>query len=344
MRIMPVKYYFYFLIIYSFFPTDCLAQFSLKFNLESGIYGTLNEPPENQIKIESRMDGKLKYNYHDDNRVASIELRARPEIFGINNGLTSLKLKSAGSYYQYEKSFNWGINFSGQSHNFHSSEISSKYKMLDISGDISKILDSLNSILLKFGYSNRIKNTSASLDIELIFADVMWLQNFGPGLNFGYGIYIEKFSSNYDAGFIFNNYLKQNNGLRYGPAIMVDFLGSFILRGNYYLLIHDSDITKSTSLEHQVNLAFGKKIANKLSLILLIDYYQNQFRFKNNFNTEKHLYFPSNLENQISAKIAYDIGSVTELYAKSGYFNIDLQENESSFSGWNSVLGIQFSY
>jgi hypothetical protein len=137
------------------------------------------------------------------------------------------------------------------------------------------------------------------------------------------------------------DFIKKNPGIRYGPIISIDYFGDFILRASNYFLFHNSKITKPSSIEYLASLVFGKKLSPAMSIMLLVDYYKSSLQFKSGINTEKYLYFPSNIENQAAVKIGYDINKSTEIYLKGGYLRIDLLFNSKPLTGWNFLLGLQ---
>ncbi len=338
---MPrISEYYFFLLILLLPATDLTAQLSLKLGAESGLYVADNPAFANEKQLEARLDAKLSYLYSDLNKSVQADIRIRPELYG-NNDLSALKIKSTGAYFQREKEFNWGINVNTYYYNFSFNNTSSDFVVCDLRGDILKSINASSSFILEAGYIFRINRAAADLSINSFLIDLMFLNNITTGINLGTGIYIENFHSNYEPATANETIRNKNTGSRFGPMISIDYLGSFILRGTNYFLFHNSDITKPVSIEYLASFVFGKKISPDFSIMLLIDYYKSSFRFKSNVDSEKYLYFPSNIENQVAAKIGYDINRQTEIYFKCGYFKMDLTASKQPLTGWNLLVGIQ---
>lgn len=339
---MIIRAGFYSTIILSlFFSTTMTGQLSLKLGAESGLYVTDESILKNNQKVEARIDTKLSYIYNKQASTILADLRIRPEIYGFSDRLSAIKIKSTGSYIKREKDFNWEVKLNSYYYNFTTTGINSDFIMGDISANILVPLGNSYSIFIGTGYSYRRNATTATLDINSVLVSVIIFHNFSNRLNIGAGINIEKFKAAYTAETGSINFINKNNGTRFGPVFSLDHTGLFIIRSSYSFLIHNSDITKPTSFEHTASFVFGKKLNSDLSFMLLADYYKNSFRFINNINSEKHLYFPSNIENQVAAKLGYDVNRNTEVYIKGGYFNMDLLINQQALTGWNLLLGIQ---
>ncbi|HSR16917.1 MAG TPA: hypothetical protein VLM39_02400, partial [Ignavibacteriaceae bacterium] len=87
-------------------------------NGEFGFYKSTGEESFKQNDILTRLDGAVKYNYEDETRKASVQLRARPEFYRFKNSIASVKIKAEGNFSQAEDDFIWGADLSFQKNFF----------------------------------------------------------------------------------------------------------------------------------------------------------------------------------------------------------------------------------
>ena len=86
----------------------------------------------------------------------------------------------------------------------------------------------------------------------------------------------------------------------------------------------------------------GTFLSEKLSAFLLVDYYWRKFKQNETRQYFTNLYYnPLNTENNIYAKLAYEINESFESYIKSGYFKYDVISGNYSIAGWDLLLGIE---
>ena len=128
------------------FDTPVKGQFNYKINAESGFVKSYGTGVRDNGDILLAAEGLAGYKVNEDNRNAFVQLRFRPEFYGTNNNLHSLKLKASAAYYEKENSFNWGINTDRLLFNFKGNNTDISYNQFLISGELT--LPLLTSVIL----------------------------------------------------------------------------------------------------------------------------------------------------------------------------------------------------
>lgn len=320
------------------------GQIKLEGSLESGYYKSAGTNDILQNGFFTGIDGKAGYNYRDKQRIASINLRARPEFYGFDNQLRTLKLKGEASYIQNEESFNWGIKLAQQKYNFISSGLDLTYNMFDLSGSLDGYVWEGSPAALNFGFAYQDIGTPNEQSLDLFFGEGKLYQSLNEFTKFGYGAYLERFIVTGNPPYFYSDPKSENKGWRYGPEFSLNYLGAGVFNLDYRFLFHNSGFTHYPSIEHWIRLVAGKIISEHLSVFLLIDYYLRNFKY--NDNAEKYsylLYTAMNFDNRIYVKLGYDINDNVEVYLRSGYFKENLYGNKLNFDGWNALIGIDVS-
>lgn len=338
--------YIYFTILSVFIFTLFLfdiskCQVSWKTSLETGYFNSTGDGFTGEEDIQIKLDGLLKYEYEKKKQNASAYVRVRPEIFGINERMRSVRLKAFGSYnYDFE---NWvgGLNITSQRHLFSGKNIDINYQSFLLVGDVA--FELFENIPTYVSLGNAYHTLSADeQSLDLIFIDTKLNQVINSYLKLGYGMYGEKFSVGVIDRAFYTYKKEKNHGWRFGPKFSVNYLKGLILNFEYRFLLHGSRITHFPSYEHWLRVVAGKIIADDWSIFLLSDYYTRTFKLNNaTFTQSKLLYTPMNLENRIYLKLAYEITSKTEFFLKSGYFSESLYKDNLSLKGWNVMVGIE---
>ncbi len=328
-----------FLILSSFI----YAQVKIGGSVESGYYRAEGTQSVEQNDLYTGLDGQLGYNYKNEKRKASIKLRIRPEFYGLNSQLNTLKLRGDASYYQNEKSFTWGINLADQKYNIKSSNFNLVYNTFILSGNVESYLNENLPISFTLGYGYQDIGYSGQQNLDLFFGDMKLFQTMDKNFNLGYGMYLEKFSITGRSLFPFVDSVT-NNGWRFGPEISLNYLGGEVINLEYRFLFHNSKYTDSPSIEHWIRLIAGKLITSRFSAFVLIDYYIRNFKYGPNAENYSYLlYTTMNFDNRIFLKLSYEINNNVELYVRSGYFKENLYSNKYNFDGWNALIGIDLN-
>ncbi len=323
------------------FSSLIYSQIKLTGTLESGYYNSGGKSVVLQNGFYTGIDGQAGYTYQGSKRTASIKLRARPEFYGFNNQLKTLKLKGDLSYLENEKLFSWGINLTRQKYKFESPGLNLNYNMFSASGNFDGYYFAGSPISLNLGYAYQDIGAPNEQRLDLIFGEGKVYQTLNEYTKLGYGLYGERFTvTGSRPGPLINPQMK-NNGWRYGPEVSFNYLGSGIINLDYRFLFHHSEFTNSPSMEHWIRLIAGKILTNHLSAFLLVDYFIRNFNYSENAEIYSYLLYTSmNLDNRIYAKLGYEINNNVEVYIRSGYFRENLYGNKYTFNGWNALIGI----
>jgi hypothetical protein len=337
-----VIFFYFFLIL--FIPSNSFPQLKWNLNGEAGVFKSSGIGIFNYQNLLTRFEGFLKYKFDSPERNASLSLRVRPEFYNTEVPVNSIKFKAEGEYYQSEEKFNWGLNVTRQINFFNYESYDLTYDIFTLTGNsVLFFLDNM-PVNLNTGYAYQVIKNDEDYNLDLFLIDLTFFNKLVPNLNFGYGIYLEKF-------FIINNVVSnlgnldvENNGWRYGPQISLNYIKDFIINIDYKFIIHNSEFTRNLSSEHLVRLVAGKILFADWSAFILVDY--NTLSIKKTINYIAGitpLYTPLNLENRIFIKLAYEINNNLEIYSRAGYFKDNLYEDRLTLEGWNAMLGIELS-
>ena len=326
-------------LIMIFYSKINLAQLSLRLNLEGGYYRSTSTSAveSGQKDATARIDGEVGYKYKDDNRFYSFKLRARPEVYGLQNNLKIFKLKAAGNYYFTGNNITYGFNLNGQRNNYGGRDIDLTFQDFIFAFESLLTLDNNFSASANLGYGYQKVSENINQKMDLLFLDTEIFQDVFSNARLGYGVYSERF--------VLNGVYKEdgvnNKGWRVGPHISLNYLKAFLANFDYRFLFHISEITKSPSYEHWIRLVAGKLFSENWSVFILTDYYFRKYTISKVLNNPYiSLYTPINEDNRIYLKVAYSLSDIFETYIKTGYFRENLFNNYS-FAGWNLVAGFE---
>jgi hypothetical protein len=330
------------IILVIIFAHPGFSQISYHLDLESGYYRSKNSITETQSRWGFNADGKLKYTYKSNSRIASINIRARPEFYNTESEFYTIKLRAAGNYLQRGEKVDWGINVIAQKFNFDISNSGYSNNSILFNGELSTFISDETLLRIRAGYSTRNVSTNSKLTLDLVSADVLLYEDIAS-FQIGYGIYLEKYNTYNSVNEVFNSLYSSIKGFRIGPKISLNYVRDFIVKLKYEILFHNSDITEPTSYEHQVYLVAGKLLTSKLSAFFFLNYYLSKLKYAEDYNESSLIYIPADIDNTAFLKIAYDLKENLELYIKSGYRKIELLQNSSALNGWSIILGLSFS-
>lgn len=319
------------------------AQINFRGNLESGFYKSKGDFLSNERDLLFALEGKIGYKFHKENTDASFDLKTRPEWFGLNKKLFSFKFRGSGDFLQREENFDWGVGVTRHLNRISGSSLDVDYDIFSIQGNATFYWFDSAPISTVIGYAYQNVGSTIRQDHDIVFAEAKIHHIYNSYFRTGYGLYLEKFTIEGET--IENNTKRNesNTGLRLGPEVDIYYLKDFVVNGQYRLLFHFSDFSKSASYEHWVRLVAGKLIFPGFSAFLLVDYYWRKIKDSTDSGLINILYSPFNIENNISLKVGYELSDNYELYLKGGYFRNDLVYNNYAFEGWNFLIGIELS-
>ncbi len=317
------------------------CQVAWRTTVETGYVNSSADGLTTQEDVQIKLDGQLRYDYKRNKQNASFHIRVRPEMFGFKDQLRSMRLKALGSYSYDFDNFVGGINITSQRHIFSGKYIEINYESFLLLGDASFEIFNNTPANTSLGYAYQSLSAEEQA-LDLIFFDTKLSRIINSYLQFGYGVYGEKFVVR---GLTRMNHIFQkdkNSGWRFGPKANVSYVRNFIFNFEYRFLLHGSQLTAFPSYENWLRVVTGKIFGERWSVFLLADYYTRKFKTTNLALIENNLlYTPMNLENRIYAKLGYEINGSAEIFVKSGYFNESLYKNNVSFKGWNGTIGIE---
>jgi hypothetical protein len=288
------------------------------------------------------LDGELAYLYERDNKQASLTLRARPEIYGLNKELVSAKLRARSNFYRDEGNFGWGIILTGQRNIFDKKDFNLIYDIVILNAEASCFFIESVPFTLNLGYASQTTEHQLEQSLDLFFFETNFFNQI-DFLRIGYGMYIEKFNLSYEKNRQ-SEFRNSNNGWRIGPQISLNYLKDWIFSAEYRFLFHNSQVTERPSYDQWIRLLAGKIFLDDFSFFILADFYLQDYKIKSD-STDilPVLYSPIDQENNLYLKVSYDISDIFSVYIRSGYFKENLFLNNLSFSGWNILLGLEIS-
>ncbi|MEW6702239.1 MAG: hypothetical protein AB1298_05925 [Bacteroidota bacterium] len=322
--------------------SNLTAQFTIRGNLESGFYRSIENFLSNENDLLFALEGKLGYKFKEENTEASFELKTRQEWFGLNKELFSFKFRGSGDLVRREENFDWGIGITRHLNRISGRSIDIDYDIFSIQGNATFYWFENAPVSVVLGYAYQNIASSIQQNHDIVFLEGKVHDVFSSFFKTGYGLYIEKFLIEGETIVNYNKRKESNGGVRIGPKLEIHYLKDFVVNGQYRFLFHFSDKAKPISYEHWVRLVAGKFLFSGFSTFLLIDYFWRNIKAGNDSKTINILYSPFNLENNISLKIGYELTGSLELYLKSGYFRNNLVYNNYTFAGWNFLFGIEF--
>ncbi|MFA3783676.1 hypothetical protein ABRY23_11495 [Melioribacteraceae bacterium 4301-Me] len=323
--------------------SNIAAQFTVRGNLESGVYKSTGDflPKESDLLFAA--EGKLGYKLNKENTEAFFELRTRPEWYGLTKELFSFKLRLNGELVRREKNFDWGVNITRHLNRIAGGSVDIDYDIFAVQSNANFYWIENMPFSVAIGYAYQNIASSLPLNHDFIFLEGKLNAIFSPFFRAGYGLYIEKFFVEGETIVNDSKINETTTGYRTGPELELNYLKDFVVNGQYRLLFLFSDESQFTTYEHWFRLVAGKILFKKMSAFLLVDYFWRSIKNAESPGEINVLYSPFNLENNISFKIGYEPSDKFELYLKSSYFRNDLVYKDYTFEGWNFLIGMGIS-
>jgi len=319
------------------------SQLDWQLNSEIGYYESSNNQDNAGMETDnilSRFEGQVKYNYKAEERTASVQLRLRPEFYGVKNSIYSIKLKAAGDYFQESEKLVWGLNISRQRNIYTFTNTQINYDVFLIHADAALYYLDDYPLTLSLGYAFQNLDEISVQNLDLWFAEFKFYRMLNTYFKFGYGLYLERFFIENKIRLISGD--TENKGWRLGPQFTLNYLKDFILSADYRFLFHYSKYNDNPSYEQWIRLVAGKIFLTDWSIFLLVDYYTRFFSTTRDFvDSINPLYSPLNLENRVYVKVDYELTNNLKAYIKSGYFKENLYEKKFILEGWNALIGLE---
>ncbi len=321
------------------------AQFTFNANSELGYYRNTGSGIFGKNDIVSRLDLKGKYEYEVDENYFAASASVRPELYGLKDNLKGIKIIGNGSFYDNSGPIIWGINFSEQKNIFRSSELNINTDFIFLTSDFFfNAVDNL-PLHLMAGYAYQSYNYSGRKNFDILFLDSRYEDILFDDINFFSGLYLERFLISNKSNSAFINLQDKNIGWRIGPQVGINYLQSILLRIEYRILFHFSDITKSPSYEQNYKVLAGANLSESLSVFLLLDLYLKNFILSENFTQVREIiYSPMNSENRFYVKLLYDLNENLGVYTRYGYGKEIIDYFDTYLEGWNLVAGLELNY
>lgn len=331
------------LVFNMYFLSITYGQIKFRADAETGYYRSTGTNILNQNNYFNALEGQLGYNYKNENKSAGIKLRIRPEFYGIDEQLTTLKIRGDASYQQSEKNFNWGFGINMQQYRFHGRNIDLNYNSFNLLFNSDWFIIPNFPLSLRAGYGFQKINNEGGQDLKMYLFNLGTSKQISEFSSIGAGIYLERFNISGEGINFFNN-VTLNKGWRYGPQIVIAYIKDIIFNFEYRFLLHNSSLTNNISYEQTVRLVAGKLLSDEWSVFALVDLYFRKFRLNNQSTGNLNLIYNSmNIDDRIYVKLAYELNNFCELYLRSGYLKENLVNSRFSYSGLNTILGIEIS-
>ncbi len=323
-----------------FFQYLAAGEMRWKIGNEAGYYRASDYFSQNRNQIMDRLFGAVRYRASVQNNFWNLRAWLKPEFYGFNDGITSLKILADGQFIQTHPWGNLAFSTGIQNNSYHGSNPDIGFNIFRLSGGINWKYKSgwLASFSGGYAYRDISNNTHNSLDA--LTAEAKLLRISSPFFNMGGGLYAENFRLKYAGSFVLGLPQKLNRGWRAGPEISLEYQHRAALNIIYRTLLHSSDFTGSGSYEQWLRVVAGKIISRNWSLFLLIDYYFSHLDYEKQSASYAGDTWLNN-ENLVHLKLEHDVGSDVDLYLKIGYLREDLLTGERSLTGWQSLLGIE---
>ncbi len=345
MILKPLSAIVIYLCLQFTFFSDFYAQFSFNANSEFGYYKNAGSGVLKKNDLITRVDLRGKYEYEIDENYFAASLSIKPEVYGFKDNLNGIKINGKGSYYDNSELMTWGINFSAQKNIFNSSELDINTDLIFLTSDFYFGSNEKLPFHLTAGYAYQSYNYSSKKNFDIIFLDNRYEDLLFEDINFFSGLYLERFLISNKTNSLSSSFLDKNKGWRIGPQFGINYLQSFLVRCEYRILFHFSDITKATSFEQNYKLLTGVNLSEDFSLFILLDYYIKNLKLTKDFaRVREIIYSPMNSENRFYVKLLYDLNENLGAYARYGYGKEILDYFDSYLEGWNLVLGLELNY
>ena len=327
------------------FYNNSFTQLRWLISPETGYFNSIETTFINQNDLFARINAELNYKSEIDNKKFLLSIRARPELYGIEEQFRALRLGFNAGYTQESETYNWAINSTFKKQFFDSRGFRYSSDVLVLGFGLGTTFYDLLPVDFSAGYATQNISIGNLYEVDMLFGEINSYTNIFSNLNMVYGIYLESFFINNKQNTNYSYSPNRNKGWRYGVKTSFKYVKSLIAAIDYRFVNHQSELTRSFSYEHWMRIILGKLVDENISVFILGDLFIRKLLPSGNFeNTDLiMLYLPLELENRLHLKISYSIKAGINLFTKGGYFREDFSTADYSLSTWFLSLGIEIS-
>jgi len=308
---------------------------------EAGYYHASGSSLLKQTDLISQFQGLIKYKENKNNHNWFIELKTRPEFYGLQNNLTILKLYGKGQYQHRFSKFHFSFTLSSQKNFYLNNNLNLDFSIFKLNSNLLWFYKRKTLVQLSANYFYRDLNNGFSNSLDAVTLIGKIYQSFSPFGKIGLGAYTEKFKIECDITTFFQLGADQNSGWRFGPEVSFNYSRHFVVNINYHFLFHESDLNQDPDNEQWIQLLLGKLLSSRWSIFFLGDYYFRHFPEQPDFNNQL-IYLPIDNENNFYLKLAYDINKEMTLFLNMGYSKENLVYQNLNLSGFKGTVGVEF--
>ena len=307
---------------------------------EAGYYHASGSSLLKQTDLISQFQGLIKYSENNINNNWLIELKARPEFYGLSNNITILKLSGKGQYQHRFSKFLLSFTLSSQK-NFYLNNIDLNFSIFKLNSNLLWFYKRKTFFQFSADYFYRDLNNGFSNSLDAITLIGKIYQSFSPFGKIGMGVYTEKFKIESDVTNFFQFGADQNSGWRFGPEVSLNYSRHFVVNINYHFLFHESDLAEDPDNEQWIQFLLGKLLSPRWSIFFLADYYFRHFHNQPDFDNQL-IYMPIDNENNFYLKLAYDVNKEMTFFLNVGYSKENLVYQNLNLSGYKGTVGVEF--
>lgn len=316
------------------------SQIFWKIAADAGIYESIDNE-DSESSPEASFDGTVGFRFKDSSGSGLMKLRVNPEILGLTERISSLRIKGDGNFLHKMNNFDLGLTISGNKYSVSKSGAEFNYNYYLISVDFIKSLSRTQTIISRIGYSGIDAKNGRAQSGDNQFISVRASDISIPRINFSYGIYLEKFHLEENIQFLVSD--KLLNGTKAGLELSASYLGSVYAKADYRFLLLNTKITQFKSTENYLRLAAGKNLTTNLTAMVLVDAYFQNLKYKQNISNENKIILPGSFENRIFGKLNFALKKDLDFYIKTGYSKLIYNSTSSKIEGWNISVGVEIT-
>ncbi len=276
------------------------------------------------------------YRFRQTRQNGVIQLRFRPERYGIHSSTSVLFWNGHASYFRQWGTTQWGFMGERRRMNFFKSggKLYQDIGKMTVNGQWQDSGPWLTDV--QFTYFTRSISGDSRHVLTSPYAVFRARYRKSNQILVSAGFYAERFNLKvpFDP-----SRPRVNKGWGVGPELNIEYRSERILSFNYLAVFRESDVIHDPSHEHRISLLLGLTVREKYSLFLFGDY---AFKIADNRRPEySDLYYHSSTdEKRFYVKIGYDLKENLEVFIKGGYVKYELYDFNSDFSGALITTGI----
>ena len=318
------------------------GKMTYKLSAEGGLSHSSFGPLASQQYLLARFNGQLKYFFNGEHSAWALQGSLRPDLYLAETIPSSVILQLKGEYLQQQRHGSWGVFFENQRQRLRFSGDGVDIDVFQLGARGNWFVRKGQVLTLGLGYNYRDFTAAIDNQLDALVLSLRWSGQPGDGLRCYGGLYGENFRIRSLRRRADVAGREENRGWRYGPELGLEHKKALLLSGNYRLLLHQSELTDATALEHRVRLLFGKILTAEWSLFALFDYYFRNQSYE--ALADAFLFYtPVDTENRFYLKLERDMGTRTDAYLKIGYVSEDFTLGTLNYAGWQGTVGIEIS-